>query len=345
MTIICTAKKCEYNNIISGDTFLICWLCDNCAHVKCAGAGFNGRIGDLISKKVGFTWSCTACREMTDEMRTFMRQTRTGFMEVRKLLTSMNDKFLAVESQFLGLKILSESPKRKIPNNLQLPANGLTTTMLSTPTGANIMEHSPIYLTPSLPPAHTTPSGSSDNLPMQSHSALAAASPGNIPPEQNLATPGLQLVPDVSVSASCAVSTINDLPSPRRLAPGRSNIPLSGVPSRTDQRKSVGTPAVSGIPLSGVIQKSIFVSRLNPEATAEDVKIYLCDKLLAPDNAISVYKFNFKQKRNISSFKILLTDHLFPKALDSTIWPVNTLVHEYLQKDKTRGSSSAASKN
>ncbi|XP_070075501.1 uncharacterized protein [Drosophila takahashii] len=183
MTIICTAKKCEYNNIISGDTFLICWLCDNCAHVKCAGAGFNGRIGDLISKKVGFTWSCTACREMTDEMRTFMRQTRTGFMEVRKLLTSMNDKFLAVESQFLGLKILSESPKRKIPNNLQLPANGLTTTMLSTPTGANIMEHSPIYLTPSLPPAHTTPSGSSDNLPMQSHSALAAASPDHLFPK------------------------------------------------------------------------------------------------------------------------------------------------------------------
>ncbi|XP_041565903.1 LOW QUALITY PROTEIN: uncharacterized protein LOC121467710, partial [Drosophila elegans] len=78
-----------------------------------------------------------------------------------------------------------------------------------------------------------------------------------------------------SASTSCAVSFSNDMPVPR------SNRP----------RNSEATSDVSGIPLRGVIQKSIFVTRLNPEATAEDVRIFLCEKLHAPDNAISSYDY------------------------------------------------------
>ncbi|KAH8321870.1 hypothetical protein KR067_007107 [Drosophila pandora] len=265
MSLICTAKKCEFGGSITGDSYLFCWLCNNCSHIKCAGGGHNGRISDLITKNIGLTWSCIACREIESEMRTFMKQTRNGFLDVRKQFAALNEQFLTLETQFLGLKLLSESPRRKIPNN-----NPMAVNLLGTP--ASHVIHSDKFL-PIVPPIVLDP----------------------------LSLENLQ----VPVA-----------PSPR---------PLTGV---APELKS------SGLSLRAVApRKAIFVSRLMPDATVDDVRSYLLKHLKVAPNDLAVFKFNFKHKRNISSFKIVIPESYFEKALDPSAWPEHSIIHEFLAKD------------
>jgi len=53
----CAAKKSEFSGTISGDNFLMCWLCDNRSHIKCGGGGHSGRIGDIVGKRSQFYWA------------------------------------------------------------------------------------------------------------------------------------------------------------------------------------------------------------------------------------------------------------------------------------------------
>jgi len=59
------------------------------------------------------------------------------------------------------------------------------------------------------------------------------------------------------------------------------------------------------MPLSGIAQKKLFfVSRIIPGASEDDVKNHLSSKLNFFRTEPTVLKFKFKQKREISSFKI-----------------------------------------
>ncbi|KAH8355803.1 hypothetical protein KR084_006879, partial [Drosophila pseudotakahashii] len=98
-------------------------------------------------------------------------------------------------------------------------------------------------------------------------------------------------------------------------------------------------PIISGVapriyaPLVGVAPKRfIFVSRLNPGASENDGKTHLSSKLNISGTEITVSKFNFKQRREISSFKIGISDALIDKVLDIAIWPEHAIVHEYVNK-------------
>ncbi|KAH8372548.1 hypothetical protein KR200_003702 [Drosophila serrata] len=116
--------------------------------------------------------------------------------------------------------------------------------------------------------------------------------------------------------------------SPRNPPNAHTTVQLSTI-SRVAPR----SPA----PLAGVAPKRlVFVSRLNPDATVKDVAIHLSNKLNVPLTEFSVSKFNFKQKRDISSFKIALSDTLYSKVLDASVWPVHAIVHEFLYKSNPR---------
>lgn len=80
-------------------------------------------------------------------------------------------------------------------------------------------------------------------------------------------------------------------------------------------------------------RKSIFVSRFSEDTTDDLIKSYIDFKLQAKAD-VSVYKFKFNYVRNISSFKVVVPDNLFDEILNSKFWPANTLVHEYINKDK-----------
>jgi len=52
---------------------MICWLCDRMVHTKCAA--FNGRKSDDLAKGESLNYCCDACLVVTNEMKSFMRQT------------------------------------------------------------------------------------------------------------------------------------------------------------------------------------------------------------------------------------------------------------------------------
>ncbi|KAH8269652.1 hypothetical protein KR026_008331, partial [Drosophila bipectinata] len=88
-----------------------CWLCENVVHAKCAG--FTASILDAISRRSGIHYCCENCRAVQGEMRSFMRQTKNGFKELITGFRKINDQLCALDTQFNGLHLLNESPKRK----------------------------------------------------------------------------------------------------------------------------------------------------------------------------------------------------------------------------------------
>ncbi|XP_041449634.1 uncharacterized protein LOC121404365 [Drosophila obscura] len=325
MALICSAKKCEFGGTINGDSYLSCWLCDNYAHIKCAGGGHFGRLNDLISKRMGLTWSCLACREIEAEMRTFMRQTRNGFQDVRKQFNALNEKFLTLESQFLGLKLLSESPRRKILNNNLL---------LVLPSGTPASHLQPMD-------SFSTPSGQPS--PMDVHPPSedpAFLTPNNIVVASKIHTPvnlTLDSVASDGIPNSNQLPVANDLPVSVTLN-GDGSAASSSSSAPALRLLGVAPPTrFSGVPLSAVVpRKAIFVSRLIPEDTPDDVKLHLSSYLQSPPDNFIITKFNFTHKRNISSFKILLPDSLVSKALEPAAWPEHTIMHEFLPRDSTQ---------
>lgn len=78
--------------------------------------------------------------------------------------------------------------------------------------------------------------------------------------------------------------------------------------------------------------KSIFISRLAPEITAEDINHYIKTKLNT-DLEISTYKYSYAQPRSITSFKITVPADVFDQVVDPCFWPDYTLVKEYFYRE------------
>lgn len=97
-------------------------------------------------------------------------------------------------------------------------------------------------------------------------------------------------------------------------------------------------------------KKTIFVSRLTSDTTADAVNHFIKNKI-GNDADILIQKFNFPQPRYISSFKITVPANLFATLLNLNFWPTNTLVREYIYKPRSQNigvlpqHESTASKN
>ncbi|KAH8354352.1 hypothetical protein KR084_008539 [Drosophila pseudotakahashii] len=96
--LICCIDNCEFNNLITTEENVRCWLCDEYAHIKCAGITENER--DLIEMKNGLKWSCEDCRVIKSQMGRFIRQTRMEISELFSELRAVQDKFLKLDSEF-----------------------------------------------------------------------------------------------------------------------------------------------------------------------------------------------------------------------------------------------------
>ncbi|XP_067623939.1 uncharacterized protein [Eurosta solidaginis] len=83
----------------------------------------------------------------------------------------------------------------------------------------------------------------------------------------------------------------------------------------------------------------IFVARLNPELTADDISNYICSKLgVALDGKLlKIIKFPLKKSEgNSSSFRIRLPEQFFDTVLDSTFWPNNCVVKRSIKGRQSR---------
>jgi len=105
---------------------MICWLCDRMVHTKCVG--FNGRTSDDLAKGKNLNYCCDPCLVVANEMKSFMGQTKgdlkeliNSFVVARDSFRRADDLLSVLNSQFNGLKLLEESPKREKAAGGRLP--------------------------------------------------------------------------------------------------------------------------------------------------------------------------------------------------------------------------------
>lgn len=55
--VVCSKNNCIVaTNAVDSHDYILCWLCDNAVHVKCAG--YTGRIKESIAKAGGLKYGC-----------------------------------------------------------------------------------------------------------------------------------------------------------------------------------------------------------------------------------------------------------------------------------------------
>ncbi|KAH8283714.1 hypothetical protein KR044_002849, partial [Drosophila immigrans] len=88
-------------------------------------------------------------------------------------------------------------------------------------------------------------------------------------------------------------------------------------------------------PLVGVPpMKQIFVSRLAPDLTSDDVKAFIIAKIKNANPKVE--KFKFAYDRQIASFKINVPPSLFETICSPSFWPEHLVVKEFKAKVKNR---------
>ncbi|KAH8315798.1 hypothetical protein KR067_005192, partial [Drosophila pandora] len=105
--VFCSLKSCN-KPISASQASIYCWLCESVSHAKCAG--LTASVSDAISRRVGLHYCCSGCRAVQDEMRSFMRQTKSGFKDLIVGFRKINDQLSALDVQFNSLQLLNESP-------------------------------------------------------------------------------------------------------------------------------------------------------------------------------------------------------------------------------------------
>ncbi|XP_067635321.1 uncharacterized protein [Eurosta solidaginis] len=347
----CCVKKCTNQKKISrGDTYVCCWLCDNMAHVICAGfSHIGGRVVDLISSKIGLNWTCHDCRSVENDMRAFMRQTQKEFNNIFIEFRDLNERFKTMEAHFKKLKVISESPKRKkcMPNNnsnlsssqgqscppTNVPSTAVTdTNRLTKDVMNNAAQESPQESPQGcVETSSETISGKLNDARTNSgtFAAVCSTSPMLISLDSPIhpTPPPVSLAPTITVTDTGVVAT--DTSVPEKNSTGSITNAITAAPSQLSGALSATPLQVTAVPP----RRAVFVSRLHASLTENDIAHYVCSKLgVAPTSNINVYKFNFKYERDISSFKISLSDEYFDKVLDSSFWPKHTVVHLFTRK-------------
>lgn len=80
-------------------------------------------------------------------------------------------------------------------------------------------------------------------------------------------------------------------------------------------------------------RKTIFISRLANNTSIDDIDYYIKSKV-GEQAEILIQKFQYSQPRSIASFKLTVSAELFQILLDLNFWPENTLVREYVYKER-----------
>ncbi|XP_037729505.1 uncharacterized protein LOC119560218 [Drosophila subpulchrella] len=264
--LICCMDNCEFNNlIISDDENVRCWLCDEYAHIKCAGISEN--VLGLMEMKSGLKWSCEDCRVIKSQMGRYMRQTRMEISELFSEVRAVHEKYLKLESAFASHLIDCQGVSNSV-DTVSQPVK------LDKPNSADIVTE-----------------GKTKSA--ESHYEFATLNePTAKNWHQNAAPVALPIIP------------IPDI--------------LRAVP-----------------PL-----KAVFVSRLTTSTTEDALKHYIVAKLSYPDpDDIVVRKIYNKQRRKISSFKVLAPDLIYSRILSPEFWPEHIVVHEFLKKHDLKSNN------
>lgn len=139
--------------------------------------------------------------------------------------------------------------------------------------------------------------------------------------------------------ASKAKNVIVDLTSPPSGPSSATSSSNNAAPSQS-LASVPSTPSSAVTPTNDVVltavpkPMSVFVSRLNPQTTVQQVTSYICLKL-GYSNAIKVKKLTNNRKA-VSSFKIDVTGDLVNSLLQKDFWPDGTFVNSFEDRSNNR---------
>ena len=115
----CLYSTCSAKTRMDADRFMMCWICKNVAHLKCAG--LKGPILDVILKSVGVKWSCPSCREVEINFARHIARTSDGYNEMRKSVRKILNRIDADEKLLHNFNYADLCPKRKRSNVSDMP--------------------------------------------------------------------------------------------------------------------------------------------------------------------------------------------------------------------------------
>ena len=112
-------------------------------------------------------------------------------------------------------------------------------------------------------------------------------------------------------------------------------------PSHNSQAVNLTIPGSDDICLKAVPpRKALFVSRLAPETSVDNIKSYLAAKAPSVNlKRVSIFKLAPSQPRAISSFKILVPTENSEILLNKPLWPVGSLIKVFIPRDRPRNTN------
>lgn len=324
----CVAKKCTVTSSSDG-CFITCWLCDGHAHIKCAG--FNGRCYDKIaSKESGLRWSCWNCRQFDVDFYRLFKEAKNGFSNLNNDLGSLVSKVKIMEEMFINFtwpQNLVSSPRRK-----KASGDGNSDKPI-TPNFDNLgrMFFSPL---PSSVPVVVTPLPNS--VPTIDHSARECLDVGPISIPSAVSD-----IPTSSISNQvvCELDKANpniDVSLGARQVPVLS-IDSTGTSVSAPSAQSSLSTSDTGNLVVVPPRKTIFISRLSPDTSVDKIVNFI--KLNFSefnDKDCKVFKFNYSEPRDISSFRIIVPRKVFDVLIEQSFWPEGVLVREFIPRNMPR---------
>lgn len=332
----CKFPACK---ITDEEELIVCRICEGLFHGACVG--LNSHVVEALKAKVGLNWCCSDCKAADSEALKSVRAARKDFLKIRGELSDIVSKFNQMEDNFKFLKSFEPIEfgikSKKLPKNkkLSLPK---TSSVATTPvTEGNLGSvfatplSDPVVIedSPSVAPSNASQKSSSKNL------------NGNLSGDDESVSYSQVLRMNAVVAESIHSDNSNEAGSSHRMVTRNSSKSVKKSSTKTNKTRnsSSKSSAASGTNTSRSVKaltfvdrkKYVFVSRLAADTHADDVKLYITNKLKIDSNSseIKVIKLNSIYKRNIASFKIGAPAHLFDKIVDGSFWPSNAIFHEF----------------
>lgn len=321
----CIAKRSEDKNL-----GIACPICLNCFHGKCVG--LTGKVIETIHDATkGLRWTCPKCKSIDANLSSIFNHVRQGFTELKKDIAAVITKLHDYDKYFHEFDDLKKSLINKSSvMNLNLEH------FMSCP-------NTPLFQSSDDNPNILINAADGLNLPSVSHDVNA----GNIHvlTQQTSSTqPALRSLP--SSSTNTHATTFQERQEP--LA-GNANVSaattiagnldsavnVTAVPNAAVSGSSQGNiqHSSNGIELGVVMpNKVIFISRLTPSTTIDDIAKYIHERL--PQLTFSLYKYDFSYERSVASFKISVPESAFDTLLQRDFWPRGLVVREFQIKPR-----------
>lgn len=333
----CLYTKCKLKG--TDQQLICCWLCDSQAHLTCAG--FSGRQFDLISDRSnGLRWSCVKCRAHDIDFYRMFKDTKLLIARMKSDFTTVMENFNKLDSLFDNFEYIEGSPKRK-KSSLSVEIGNCNN--LSNPSSLISL------LSPAVEDNAAQISLPSVSDPVQNSSSVISQ-PVCIRSEHS---PPIEDIPISSISTSQA-PVMNFASVVQSISTGA--IPIVSVPivsvstSQTPavdyasvvQNNSIGTisrdAGQQGIHNLVVVppRRIVFLSRLASDTTVDDIGDFIRSNYASISDDIAIFKFNYSQPRDISSFKISVPGKFFDEIVNKSFWPDGVLVREFVHRDRNR---------